>query len=256
MTCDSCIKSDETTKIVMKMKSSLNERDKFFTPGFIANNDDSVNNVLKEAEDIVKNSFRFLYHQDFSHHPDILSFAWNWDVQEFVKNKENKDVAVKLAVDNIWSLVQQTEYLISRDLYNYSFIPKIYGTCGPAYFVENTPSLQKYEYNFFSKVSLGWNSRASIAIKLIELMEVLHNMKPEYHLCDIKADNFGLRENGDITLIDTDCSMFDQGLMDQFKFSNCTKHDDCDFFDCRSFCDTHLNKCMIKRTNNNMQVMR
>ncbi|XP_060557026.1 divergent protein kinase domain 1C-like [Ruditapes philippinarum] len=86
-------------------------------------------------------------------------------------------------------------------------------------------------------------------------MKELDDLSEKLHLCDIKPDNFGLRDNGEVTLIDTDCALFEENLLMQFNHTNCTSHDDCDFFDCRGFCDTKTNKCLQERTNNNMQAV-
>ena len=252
--CDTCVPDKKAVRVVMKMKSELEKREKLDMSHLELDTEQRSRDYIHEIENLVKNSFMFLHHQDMSKHEDILSFAWGWNFREYLKNnKDNKD-AVVTATTSLWSLTEQQEYLMSRDLYNHSFTPKIYGTCGPAYFVENTQTLGNYEFEILKGWTHSWQERATIALKLIDLMMELDNLSQRLHLCDIKPDNFGLRDNGEVTLIDTDCAMFEETLLMQFNHTKCTSHDDCDFFDCRSFCDTDSNKCLQKRTNNNIQV--
>ncbi|KAL4234892.1 Family with sequence similarity 69 member C [Mactra antiquata] len=251
MTCDKCI-SEETFEIVFKMKWNFDAERLLYVPYI---EDETYKQFIENAESLVKDSLK-LSHYPFSDGEDILSFAWNWDFNKFVKNQKSKLEASKIAVDSVLSLISQSEYAMSKMLYNYTFIPKIYGSCGPAYFVEKTPTLSQYEFEFFKSFSYErWKERARVAVRLIELMEKLRTFKQDLHLCDMKLDNFGIRNNGEITLIDTDSCFFNNGLMEQFKYSDCTKHSDCDFFDCRGLCDVTSSKCFIKRSNNNMQPL-
>ncbi|XP_053401199.1 divergent protein kinase domain 1C-like [Mercenaria mercenaria] len=255
LTCDSCIPGKTSVSVVLKMKTDLSERDQLDMSHLELDTEQRQKDYVREVEFLVKNSFMFLRHKDMSKHKDILSFAWGWNFHEYLKNSNNRQKAVVVASSSLWSLTEQQEYLMSRDLYNYSFIPRIYGTCGPAYVVENTQTLGNYEFEMFKGWPHSWKERAAIALKLIHLIKDLDNLGQKLHLCDIKPDNFGLRDNGEVTLIDTDCAMFERNLLEQFNHTNCTKHDDCDFFDCRGFCDTKTKQCLLERTNNNMQSL-
>jgi hypothetical protein len=250
MVCDTCGQG-LSVPVVFKMKNDLNERaqlDKHFlslgTP----------DQVLVEIDRLVRNSFNFLSEDTLPNEKDILSYVWGWDIHQYAERNDQIPDVLTIAFSSIWSLADQQEYLLSRYLQNNSFIPRIYGTCGPAYFVENTETLGKFEYEFLKTWTNSWRERASIALRLIDLVNKLETLNPRLHLCDVKSDNFGLRKNGEVTLIDTDCAMFEKNLRDQFFHSSCTSNEDCDFFDCRGICDTMQKKCLITRTNNNMQV--
>lgn len=252
MNCDSCGPGNSAVPVVLKMKTDLKNRDVMV----MHSGPETITDIkMSHISELVRNSFRFLTNDTLPEEKDILSFAWGWDVQKYIDNNDNIPDVFSVAASSIWSLTEQPEYLLNKYLEKHSFIPKTYGTCGPAYLVEKTENLGKYEFEFLKGWSHSWTERATVAIKLIELMDKLEQLKPQLHLCDIKPDNFGIRGNGELTLIDIDCAMLDGNLIDQFRHSNCTTNDDCDFFDCRGMCDVERKWCLLKRTNNNMQSL-
>ena len=71
-------------------------------------------------------------------------------------------------------------------------------------------------------------------------------------MCDMKLDNFGVSENGHLKIIDTDMAITDLYV---FHGKVCSEHEDCHFFDCKSFCDPQAKKCIGRRVNNNLQSL-
>jgi hypothetical protein len=69
-------------------------------------------------------------------------------------------------------------------------------------------------------------------------------------ICDVKLDNFGLNEKNELMIIDTDMIHPDKYI---FFPKVCHKHDDCSYFDCKSYCDSKSNRCITSRINNNLQ---
>ena len=69
-------------------------------------------------------------------------------------------------------------------------------------------------------------------------------------ICDVKLDNFGINSKGDLKIIDTDMVHPDSNLFYQ---RHCESHDDCHFFDCKSFCNLTTMQCGLSRVNNNLQ---
>lgn len=69
-------------------------------------------------------------------------------------------------------------------------------------------------------------------------------------ICDVKLDNFGVSANGDLKLIDTDMVHPDSYI---YLPKYCENHDDCHYFDCKSFCNFEKKKCNMERINNNLQ---
>jgi hypothetical protein len=69
-------------------------------------------------------------------------------------------------------------------------------------------------------------------------------------VCDVKLDNFGLNEKNELMIIDTDMIHPDKYI---FLPKVCNKHDDCSYFDCKSYCDSKSRHCINSRINNNLQ---
>ena len=57
-----------------------------------------------------------------------------------------------------------------------------------------------------------------------------------------------------IKAIDVDMAFVDDKMASELGVGNCTKHADCDFFECLGWCDTEKQKCTTVRRNNNLQV--
>lgn len=259
MSCRGCEDPAKTVQVVFKMKEALDERDKLDLTILLPDRTEEIMiQFEKTFTEMVKNSYWFKFSKDMSSAEDLLTLTWGWDYRKFVEQNAGtlpREKVVSLAAQSIWSLSEQHEYLISKLLQNKTFIPNIYGTCGPAYVTEFTQSLGKYEYQFFSKMTQEWETRAFLAVKLIDLIKQLDSdLHETLNLCDLKSENFGLRNNWDVTLIDTDCALFDTDLSRQFNYSKCVSNSDCDFFDCRGVCDTTAGKCLTQRANNNLQV--
>ncbi|WAR12870.1 DIK1C-like protein [Mya arenaria] len=229
------------SQLVFKMKDTLEKRDTFALDNIYSNNNkDKRQAYVRMISESVRNSYNFKFFKNMSHISDIISFTWGMDANKFLEeNRHNEDKAqgLKALIDSVWSLSEQHEYLMYKMLQDKPYIPNIYGTCGPDW-------------------NSDWNQRAKTAVKLIDLVKELdENLHQTLHVCDVKPNNFGLRENGEVTLIDTDCAFFEKDLVQQFNFSNCTKNEDCDFFDCKGLCDISKQKCYTLRANNNLQTM-
>lgn len=69
-------------------------------------------------------------------------------------------------------------------------------------------------------------------------------------ICDVKLENFGLNEKNELMIIDTDMIHPDKYI---FLPKVCKKHDDCSYFDCKSYCDPNSKHCITNRINNNLQ---
>lgn len=250
MQCEGC-ETAQKTRVVLKTKTDLEEREVLELPEI---NGVLVPDWLDTAREILIETVRSYFDMNLSHVDDIFSYLWGENFDEFV-NTAGVPNAHYVAIQTIWSLVQQTEYTVNTLYKNRSFTPKIYGTCGPVYIAEFTPSVENFQSGI-SKWLWTWNfrGRAKVALEIMKLLKVLdYDLHQPLNLCDVKADNFGVRENGEVTLIDTDCAMFYDPLIESFFRANCSKHEDCDFFDCHGYCDGLKGQCVQVRTNNNLQ---
>ena len=255
MNCIDCEPGLEM-RVVLKTKHELAKREVMHLPK--DQNGELYQYWLKPAREILKSTVKFDFAIDLSHVDDIFSYLWGENVAKYAKNTKFPKVQNVTIVQTIYALIRQLEYTFYLLHKEKSFVPKIYGTCGPAYLLEYTPAISQYESGV---PSINWlftpsfRNRAKIALDILKLLKTLDNdLHQPLHLCDVKGDNFGIRDNGEITLIDTDCATFQDNLFGTFFLDNCTSHHDCDFFDCHGYCDTVKGKCRQIRTNNNLQV--
>ena len=254
MECEDC-EPGLKTRVVLKTKNELGKREALQFPK--GPNNELYPHWQKTARQIFLHTVKFNFAINLSNVNDIFSFLWGENIEEYAKNAKFPN-AQPVVVQTIYALIQQLEYTFYMLYKDKSFVPKMYGTCGPAYLLEYTPAVSHYESGF---PTLKWlwtqsfRERAKIALEILKLLKIIENdLHQPLHLCDVKGDNFGIRENGQITLIDTDCATFQDVLYDTFFSDNCTTHHDCDFFDCYGYCDTVKGKCRQIRTNNNLQV--
>lgn len=171
------------------------------------------------------------------------------------------------AMQSLWYLINQDEYLFLQFFSVQNFLPKIYGTCGHLYAMEYAPTMTVLNPGLgemFFKSS--WNERALIAVQILDLLLLLDTGFPHpVHLCDIKGENFGINTNEHIVPIDMD-SVFLRPELEKMMGDDCEKHSDCHFFDCRGRCklaaenyaktDSSEKKgtCHKKVYNSNLQV--
>jgi hypothetical protein len=160
-------------------------------------------------------------------------------------------------MESLWSLINQDEFLFMSVFQDVPFIPKIYGSCGAYYVTEFAPPGQILSPSFFNAKKEGmWRKRVDIALGILEISSSLDiDFHEPLHFCDIKEENFGINSNNQVKILDTDSLFFDTSMMKDLADPKCKTHDDCDFFDCRGWCDVNTHQCVAKRTNNNIQVI-
>jgi hypothetical protein len=69
---------------------------------------------------------------------DIFTRLWTTDFTSFVKNAKYPGADV-VAMESLWSLINQDEFLFMSVFQDVPFIPKIYGSCGAYYVTEFAP---------------------------------------------------------------------------------------------------------------------
>ncbi|GFT39950.1 hypothetical protein NPIL_10431 [Nephila pilipes] len=182
---------------------------------------------------------------------DILTKLWTRNM----KNFPHLPVAVQnAAMNNIWFLVQQNEYLLMKYYEDLNIFPKIIGTCGPFYVVEFIQPLNNYFIMFYPSWKEDFTKRAELALKLLNFLEDTEKHFPFLHFCDVKVGHFGLDKNGDIKLLDMDMVFFEESLIKNINaIQNCTENQDCYFIDCQGSCDTTSKRCEAKVLDNNFQ---
>lgn len=81
-----------------------------------------------------------------------------------------------------------------------------------------------------------------------------HDFAHRLHLCDVKPENFAIRSDFTVVAIDVDMAFFEPKMREILE-QNCTRDEDCNFFDCFSKCDLRVHRCGAQRANSNLQVV-
>ncbi|XP_033754153.1 LOW QUALITY PROTEIN: divergent protein kinase domain 1C-like [Pecten maximus] len=250
MECDGGCLAGETIKVVMKNKprNKDEEYDRLVLP---LNDDGTVSkDGLEIAKILMKNKAFGDMHFTVSSKQNIFSELWSMDLRQYVKSATYKN-ADHVALLNIWSLLQQDEYLFMKVYQDVPYVPRLYGTCGEFYFMEYAPPGDILSPGFF--VTTPWSKRAEIALKLMDVAQSFDtDFHQPLHFCDVKVDNFGVGADLRVKILDSDSLFFDEKMSMNLK-GHCTQDLDCDFFDCRGSCDVHKKTCNGRRVNNNLQ---
>ena len=175
----------------------------------------------------------------------------------FSRAKE-KSMMRRIEMQNLWLLLQDNEYLCSIIYGDRDIFPQLLGTCGPFFAVEYVDPVEMSS----GMMSMGdgreeWASRLKLAVLMMDLLDELEtNLAEPFHLCDVKMSHFGLVKGGQrLKFLDLD-SVLPRTVVSHMTAdgSHCTRHEDCDFFDCRSKCSSVTSKCIAPVVNNNFQV--
>ena len=121
---------------------------------------------------------------------------------------------------NVWSLIQDNEYVLSKLHASLDVFPTLMGTCGGLYVVE---ALEPLSYpHYLAKLSFSqWAQRVSVALAILDLLDELENVFDQpIHLCDVKPEHFGISDFGKVKFLDLD-SVFLKSYLGKYllKFS-------------------------------------
>ena len=150
------------------------------------------------------------------------------------------------------------EFLLSILLKDTNSLPKIYGTCGNVFAVENTPD-EKLEGSLIDGRS--WSTRARLGLGLLDMIEKLDNTPyGTLYLCDIRFPNFGAVKVGSdyvVKPIDLDFTWLPAQMKQvMIGVSNKTCHTDehCHYQACLSRCNYKTGYCEPDTYSNNLVV--
>lgn len=171
-----------------------------------------------------------------------------------VETDENKR---RLEMENVWQLLQENEYVISIVYEDRDVFPQLIGTCGTFYAAEYVRPIETPTTILaLSDSKPEWAKRLKLAVMILDLLEELESNFPEpFYLCDVKINHFGLPAGGQkLKFLDLD-AVFPKSAIGRITADgkNCQRHEDCDYFDCRSLCSENK-RCESPVVNNNLQV--
>ena len=106
---------------------------------------------------------------------------------------------------NVWSLLQDNEYVLSKLYASVDIFPTLLGSCGGLYVVEALEPLS-FPPRYFAKLSFNqWAQRVSVTLAILDLLDELENVfEDPVHLCDVKPEHFGISDFGKVKVLDLD----------------------------------------------------
>ncbi|KAM4841409.1 divergent protein kinase domain 1C [Thomomys bottae] len=160
-----------------------------------------------------------------------------------------------------WSLLQQEEYVYLSLLQDLSrHVLPVLGSCGHFYAVEYLATGSPHHRGLFPLDDTGRQggqaqAASHIALSFLDMVSHFDNdFSHRLHLCDIKPENFAIRKDFTVVAIDVDMAFFEPKMREILE-QNCTRDEDCNFFDCFSRCDLRAHRCGAERVNSNLQVI-
>ena len=248
-------KWDQILTVLKAKKKSLYDFDSIAYPGPNGPEPPPFDMMKRMTRDAVRLNMNVQLTQ--GEEDELVNKMWTRDLSKFVQRNAKDPERLLGAYQSYYSLIQQDEYLFVKYFQNSKHIPQIYGSCGHFYAMEYlppgkllSPKIVK-DKEFFS----FWKDRAEIALSLLDLVESFQSdFHHELHICDVKGENFGQGEDGLVKLIDTDAAFFEPKLKELLENEVCDSHSDCDFFDCKGYCDPKRQMCLNLRINSNLQV--
>lgn len=204
----------------------------------------------KEFVNIVKNNIKI----KFNISVDIVDAKRMSYIQH-----NQKGLSRYIELQNAWSLLQNNEYLALSLYEKYGIFPKLMGSCGPMYAVQKLESISGYWHLMTLYDSQEeWERRIKISLMILDFLLLLEERLPEpLHFCDVKMNNFGVTSDlKKVMYLDLD-SVHPHSVVNKITAdgSDCKKHSDCDYLDCRSFCNLITYKCQHGVVNNNLQIV-
>ena len=154
---------------------------------------------------------------------------------------------------NSWYLVGQDELIVMAIHQDLDSFPKLRGTCGTVYAMEN---IQPYS-NFFPQLrpAIPWERRVKIAKEFLNLIKEFEKSRVgRLTHCDMQEGNFGLTKDLKVKAIDVDLIVSPDRIDEILPQPSCNVDGECDFFDCNSKCDVIEHKCTVEQTTNNLMV--
>ncbi len=187
----------------------------------------------------------------------LISHMWSMSYDDYLveyTNTADREKVRVLLMQNIWGLLQQREYMLLQYYKSSVHLPNVLGTCGHFYAVEYFPK-DKELSPVLSQTAMRLSTWTIAAVGLLDAIWSFEtDFTDRLHMCDMQGSNFGISDKHTVKVLDLDMAIFDRKLKRELAARTCTEHSDCDYGDCRGWCDILHGKCFEGRINNNLQV--
>lgn len=162
-------------------------------------------------------------------------------------------------MSSLWVLLQNNEYLLSILYTERDVFPQLLGTCGPYFAVEYLEPIPDVSSLFtLSDHRDDWGRKLKTAVLILELLEELETgFKEPFHLCDIKLEHFGfVKSVSRLKYLDLN-HVYPKSIISDYiaQMDHCTKDEECEILDCRSYCDKKKKRCAKTVSNSNLQIV-
>lgn len=167
---------------------------------------------------------------------------------------ENNHILFRASMSVAWNLIQDNDFLVASLFEDKELFPKVYGFCGSTFFTEFLGEPLRVEIGHPMSLT-GWKFNVKMAVLIMDFIEELEQSKPEFIMCDMHMNKFGIVDNrmkyGDMT------NLFSTFFINRLLSSSkpCTSDRDCSYRGCKSVCDRDAKICGEKLLNNNLQIV-
>lgn len=171
--------------------------------------------------------------------------------------KEEDPMMREKEMNHLWTLIQDNEYLMSVIYTERDVFPQLLGTCGPYFAVEYVEPIEEIPSILGLEDSReDWAKKLRVALLILDLLDELETgFKEPLYLCDVKLEHFGLAKGGArMKYLDLN-NVYPKSIIIQNIGPTCTKNEDCELYDCKSYCNKNTNTCANSISNSNMQIV-
>lgn len=151
-----------------------------------------------------------------------------------------------------------SEFLLSVLLKDSLNVPKLYGTCGHVFAVEDVPD-EMLEGRYIE--NRPWSTKVKLGLALLDMVERLDNTPyGTLYMCDVNLQNFGVLTTDSgylIKPIDLDFAWLSPQMnqvMSKESGRWCTEDSDCGFKACQAKCNQYSHLCDSDFYTNNLIV--
>lgn len=220
----------------------------------------TLNSSLTESKQFDRNYFNINTNQSYVKYILDEKGVINMEVLDYMFNECAGQDNEVVPHQKMWycQALLAGEFLLSILLKDSQNVPKLYGTCGHVFAVEDVPD-EMLGGKFID--SRPWDTKVKLALALLDMVERLDNTPyGTLYMCDIKFENFGvLMMNSSYLIkpIDLDFAWLSSQMKQvMVKESQrwCTKDSDCGFKACLSKCNHWTHHCDPDFYTNNLIV--